>query len=68
MDTKQEIFRRYFREFDSIRKIARDLRISRITVKKQLADREVTTHLPTDLPLLKLDGVEVDDVSGAPGM
>jgi transposase len=38
MDTKQEIFRRYFREFDSIRKIARDLRISRITVKKQLAE------------------------------
>jgi two-component system sensor histidine kinase KdpD len=29
-------------------------------VKKQLADREVTTHLPADLPLLKLDGVLVE--------
>lgn len=38
MDTKQEIFRRYFREFDSIRKISRDLQISRITVKKQLSE------------------------------
>jgi len=36
MDTKQEIFRRYFREFDSIRKIARDLKINRDTVRKQL--------------------------------
>lgn len=36
MDTKQEIIRRYFREFDSIRKIARDLQISRKTVRKQL--------------------------------
>lgn len=38
MDTKQEIFRRYFREFDSIRKISRDLQISRITVRKQLSE------------------------------
>lgn len=38
MDTKQEIIRRYFREFDTIRKIARDLRINRITVKKHLTD------------------------------
>ncbi len=29
MDTKQEITRRYFREFDSVRKIARDLQTSR---------------------------------------
>jgi len=29
MDTKQEIIRRYFREFDSVRKIARDLRVGR---------------------------------------
>lgn len=38
MDTKQEIFRRYFRESDSERKIARDLQISRKTVKKYLSD------------------------------
>jgi transposase len=38
MDTKQEIIRRYFRECDTIRKIARDLRINRITVKKHLTD------------------------------
>lgn len=38
MDTKQEIIRRYFREFDTIRKIARDLRVNRITVKKHLTD------------------------------
>jgi len=37
MDTKQEIARRYFREFDSARKIARDLQISRKTVKKYLS-------------------------------
>lgn len=36
MDTKQEITRRYFREFDSVRKIARDLQISRQTVRKIL--------------------------------
>jgi len=36
MDTKQEIIRRYFREFDSSRKIARDLQISRKTIKKHL--------------------------------
>jgi len=36
MDTKQEIIRRYFREFDSERKICRDLQINRDTVKKQL--------------------------------
>lgn len=36
MDTKQEIIRRYFREFDSARKIARDLQISRKTIKKHL--------------------------------
>lgn len=36
MDTKQEIIRRYFREYDSVRKIARDLQISRKTVKKHL--------------------------------
>jgi len=36
MDTKQEIIRRYFREFDSARKIARDLQIGRKTVKKYL--------------------------------
>jgi len=33
MDTKQEIIRRYFRENDHIRKIARDLRISRQSVR-----------------------------------
>ncbi len=38
MDTKQEIIRRYFREYDSVRKIARDLQISRKTVKKHLLD------------------------------
>ena len=36
MDTKQEIIRRYFREFDSVRKIARDLQIGRKTVRKTL--------------------------------
>jgi transposase-like protein len=38
MDTKQEIIRRYFRENDSERKIARDIQISRKTVKKFLQD------------------------------
>lgn len=38
MDTKQEILRRYFREGDSERKIARDLQINRKTVKKYLED------------------------------
>lgn len=38
MDTKQEITRRYFREGDSERKIARDMKISRKTVKKYLQD------------------------------
>jgi hypothetical protein len=38
MDTKQEIFRRYFREFDSARKIARDLHIGRPTVIRYLAE------------------------------
>jgi transposase len=38
METKQEIIRRYFREYDSIRKISRDLQISRITVKKKLLE------------------------------
>ena len=38
MDTKQEIIRRYFRENDSERKIARDLQINRKTVKKYLKD------------------------------
>ncbi len=38
MDTKQEIIRRYFRENDSERKIARDLQINRKTVKKYLND------------------------------
>jgi transposase len=38
MDTKQEIIRRYFRESDSERKIARDLQISRKTVKKYLQE------------------------------
>jgi transposase len=38
MDTKQEILRRYFRESDSERKIARDLQINRKTVKKYLED------------------------------
>ena len=36
MDTKQEIIRRYFREFDSVRKIARDLRVGRNTIRKDL--------------------------------
>jgi len=36
MDTKQEIIRRYFREFDTIRKIARDLQVGRNTVRKTL--------------------------------
>ena len=36
MDTKQEIIRRYFREYDSYRKIAGDLEIGRKTVKKTL--------------------------------
>jgi transposase len=49
METKQEIFRRYFRENDSIRKISRDLQISRKTVKKQLllhtnAEQSATTE------------------------
>ncbi len=38
MDTKQEILRRYFREYDSERKIARDLQINRKTVKKYLGE------------------------------
>lgn len=38
MDTKQEIIRRYFREFDSIRKISRDLNLSRKTIRKLLLD------------------------------
>lgn len=38
MDTKQEIIRRYFRENDSERKIARDLQINRKTVKKYLQE------------------------------
>jgi transposase len=38
MDTKQEILRRYFRESDSERKIARDLQISRKTVKRYLRE------------------------------
>jgi len=36
MDTKQEIIRRYFREFDTTRKIARDLQVGRNTVRKTL--------------------------------
>ena len=36
MDTKQEIIRRYFREFDTIRKVARDLQVGRNTVRKTL--------------------------------
>ena len=44
MDTRQEIYRRYFREYDSIRKIARDLQISRTTVKKHL---EIYTQAAT---------------------
>ena len=40
MDTKQEILRRFFREFDSIRKIARDLQIGRPTVKKYLGEHQ----------------------------
>jgi len=38
MDTKQEILRRYFRENDSERKIARDLQLNRKTVKRYLKD------------------------------
>lgn len=38
MDTKQEIIRRYFRENDTERKIARDMQISRKTVKKYLQE------------------------------
>jgi transposase len=38
MDTKQEILRRYFRESDSERKIARDLKVNRKTVKKYLEE------------------------------
>ncbi|MFH0785911.1 MAG: IS21 family transposase [Pseudomonadota bacterium] len=38
MVTKQEVIRRYFREHDSERKIARDLQISRVTVKKYLQE------------------------------
>lgn len=38
MDTKLEILRRYFRENDSERKIARDLQINRKTVKKYLEE------------------------------
>jgi transposase len=38
MDTKQEILKRYFRENDSERKIARDLQLCRKTVKKYLRD------------------------------
>lgn len=36
MDTKQEIYRRYFKEGDSERKIARDLRLHRDTVRRYL--------------------------------
>jgi transposase len=38
MDTKQEILRRYLREGDSERKIARDLQLNRKTVKKHLLE------------------------------
>ena len=38
MDTKQEITRRYLREGDSERKIARDLQVNRKTVKKYLLE------------------------------
>lgn len=38
MDTKQEILRRYFRECDSERKIARDLQLNRKTIKKYLGE------------------------------
>jgi transposase len=38
MDTKQEIIRRFFRENDSERKIARDLQVHRKTVKRYLAE------------------------------
>lgn len=38
MVTKQEIIIRYFREGDSLRKISRDLKISRPTIKKYLQE------------------------------
>ncbi|HYX06373.1 MAG TPA: IS21 family transposase [Bacteroidales bacterium] len=38
MDTKQEIIRRFFRENDSERKIARDLQLHRKTVKKYITE------------------------------
>ena len=56
MDTKQEIIRRYFREFDSARKIARDLQISRKTIKKHLlsyAQSKETTDLGIDQKALQ---------------
>jgi len=53
MDTKQEIIRRYFRENDSERKIARDLQINRKTVKSYLlaylkAQEKFTTTSKTE--------------------
>ena len=56
MDTKQEIIRRYFREFDSARKIARDLQISRKTIKKHLlsyAQSKEATDLGIDQKALQ---------------
>lgn len=38
IDTKQEILRRYFRECDSERKLARDLQLNRMTAKKYLGE------------------------------
>ncbi len=56
MDTKQEITRRYFREYDSVRKIARDLQISRQTVRKILlayAQSKEATDSGIDLKALQ---------------
>lgn len=48
MDTKQEIIRRYFRENDTERKIARDMQISRKTVKKYLQQYLTTEKVSCD--------------------
>ena len=61
MDTKQEITRRYFREFDSVRKIARDLQISRQTVRKILLAYAVSKEA-TDSGIVPVEAGSPDRV------
>ena len=62
MDIKQEIFRRYFKENDSERKIARDLQLNRKSVKKYLLQfLEAKKHSKE-----KKDPEILQDYSGSP--